>query len=90
MHSRLTDGCEERGKVTIVELLWVTLLIAGAAAGTMAAHARFGFWGGVLGLPAGIGAGLMLCWTIACVLNALLPRKMPSQQGKDRHDGPRA
>lgn len=89
MHSRVIDGCEECGKVTIVELLWVTLLIGGGAAGTMAGHARFGFWGGVVGLPAGIGVGLMVCCTIACFLNALVPRKLPSEQAKD-HEGPRA
>ena len=90
MHSRLTDGREERGKVTFVELLWVTLLIGGGAAGAMAGHSLFGFWGGVVGLPAGIGVGLVVCCTIACLLNALVRRKLPSEQGKDRHESPRA
>jgi hypothetical protein len=32
----------------------------------------------------------MVCCTIACFLNALEPRKLPSEQGKDPHDSPRA
>ena len=72
--------------MTIVELLWVTLLIGGGAAGAMAGHAWFGLWGGVGGLAAGIGVGLMVCCTIACFLNALVPRRAPDESSRIRTD----
>ena len=80
MHSHATTKPGEWGKVTVVELMWVTLLIGGAVAGATVGHAHFGFWGGAIGLPVGIGAGLILCCVIAFLLNVFVPPKPLNQQ----------
>jgi hypothetical protein len=80
MHSHATTRPGEWGKVTVVEFMWVTLLIGGAAAGAIVGHAWFGFWGGAIGLPIGIGAGLILCCVIAYFLSVLVPPNPTNQQ----------
>jgi phage shock protein PspC (stress-responsive transcriptional regulator) len=76
--------CGESGKVTIVELLWVTLLIGGAAAGAMIGRAQFGVWGGAIGLPVGFGVGLLLCCVIAYLLNLIMRPKSPAERERGR------
>ena len=62
------------GKVTIIELLWVTLLIGGGAIGVRAGYVQFEFWGSVIGLPLGLAAGLLVSCGIAFLLNKFLPK----------------
>jgi hypothetical protein len=84
MHSHATTKQGEWGKVTVVELMWVTLLIGGGVAGATVGHAHFGFWGGAIGLPVGIGAGLILCCVIALFLNVFVPPNPVNQQKTTR------
>jgi phage shock protein PspC (stress-responsive transcriptional regulator) len=79
----------DSGKVTLIELLWVTLLIGGAVAGFMVGSAHFGIWGGLLGLPLGIGFGFLVSCVIAYFLNALIrskrtpTNKMPDDKARN-------
>lgn len=84
MRRSRTPGRGELGKVTIVELLWVTLLIGGAAAGVTIGHAQFGVWGGAIGLPVGLGVGLLLCSAIAYFLNLVMRSKSPTARKTGR------
>jgi hypothetical protein len=63
------------GKVTLIELLWVTLLIGGGAVGVRAGYVQFGFWGSVIGLPLGLAAGLLVSCVIAFFLNIYLRKR---------------
>jgi hypothetical protein len=74
----------ESGKVTIIELLWVTLLIGGAAAGAMIGRGQFGLWGAVIGLLVGFGVGLLLCCVIAYFLNLITRPKSPVERERER------
>jgi hypothetical protein len=65
------------GKVTLIELLWVTLLIGGVFVGVIVGSACCGSWGGMLGLPLGIAGGLLVSWLIAHLLNRLFATKRP-------------
>jgi len=60
------------GKVTIVELLWVTLLGVGAVIGVRVGYVWFGLLGSAIGLPLGLATGLLVLCGIACVLNIFL------------------
>lgn len=62
------------GKVTIIELLWVILLIGGASSGVQIGYSHFGICGAVVGLPLGIGIGLVICSVLACFLNILVSK----------------
>jgi hypothetical protein len=63
------------GKITIIELMWVTLLQGGAVTGILIGFTHFGTLGGVIGLPVGIGGGLLLSCGIAFLLNTFLGPK---------------
>lgn len=62
------------GKVTIIELLWVTLLIGGGVFGVRVGYVWSGFWGAVVGLPLGLAMGLLVSCGIAFLLNTFLPK----------------
>lgn len=62
------------GKVTIIELLWVTLWIGGVVIGVRVGYLHFGFWGAVIGLPLGFATGLLVSCGIAFLLNTFLPK----------------
>jgi hypothetical protein len=68
-----TSHCRNSSKATVVDLLWITLLIGGAAAGFVVGSSQLGIWGGLLGIPLGFAVGLLVCYDIACLLNALVP-----------------
>jgi hypothetical protein len=61
------------GKVTIIELLWVTLFIGGSAVGLQVGYVHFGIGGAVVGLLLGFGAGLLVSCGIAFLLNSFFP-----------------
>jgi hypothetical protein len=63
------------GKVTIVELLWVSLLIAGGLAGAIVGCEQFGFWGLAIGLFLGLVMGLLVSCLIAFFLNIYLRKR---------------
>jgi len=57
------------GKATLIELLWVWLLMGGATFGFMFGRSHFGMGGGLLGIPLDLGVGLLVCSGIASLLN---------------------
>ncbi len=68
------------GKVTLIELLWVTLLAAGAEGGLIVGKVHFGICGALLGLIFGLGIGFAACFAIQFLLKAVFP---PNQQKSD-------
>lgn len=75
MRTPRTSMRGELGKVTTIELLWVTLLIGGAAAGAMNGHARFGIWGVAIGMTIGLGVSC----GIAYFLNLIIRSNSPAE-----------
>ena len=66
----------DSGRATLIQLLWVTLPIGGATAGILIGYAHWFIVGGMLGLPLGVAAGLLLFCGIAYLLDTLMSRKL--------------
>ena len=54
--------------MTIFELMWFVLIVAGAVCGGRCGYAHFGTWGAVLGVPLGGGIGFLAAATAAFLL----------------------
>ena len=63
------------GKVTLVELVWCVLWIAGADIGFQIGRLHFGVIGAVVGLILGFGVGLLISCGVAYILNLAVRRK---------------
>jgi hypothetical protein len=68
------------GKVTLVELTYVTLLALGVLGGWLFGKIHFGFWGACLCSVLGLGIGIGACFAFAFFLNAIFPP--PTKPGK--------
>ena len=70
---RLKSLQRQSGKVTLVEMLWVTLLIAGSLIGFhLGYYAHLGIWGSILGLLSGIMIALLVSSVIAFFINKFI------------------
>ena len=70
---------DSEGKVTLVELTYVTLLALGAMGGWVFGKIHFGFWSACLFAVLGLGFGG--CFVFAFILNTIFPRSTkPSKQ----------
>jgi hypothetical protein len=68
-------GTTAQSGMTIFELMWFVLIVAGASEGGIFGYSHFGVWGVVLGVPLGGGvgflAGVVLTFLLALVFKAL-------------------
>ena len=62
-------------KVTIVEVLWMVLLIGGGVIGGRVGYEQFGLLGSAIGLLLGLATGLSISCGIAFLLKALLSKR---------------
>jgi hypothetical protein len=61
---------DSEGKVTMVELTYITLLALGAMGGWVFGKIHVGFWGECLFAVLGLGLGFGGCFVFAFILNA--------------------
>jgi hypothetical protein len=71
---------DSEGKVTLVELTYVTLLALGAMSGWVFGKIHFGFWSACLFAVLGLGLGFGGCFVFAFILNTIFPP--PAKPGK--------
>jgi hypothetical protein len=58
--------------LSLLELLWCVLSLAGAFMGGRLGYSHFGVWGAILGVPLGGVAGLVAAFAIALLLAGVL------------------
>jgi hypothetical protein len=71
---------DNEGKVTLVELTYLTLLAMGVMGGWVFGKIHFGFWGACLFALLGLGLGLGGCFVLAFILNTIFPPAKSSKQ----------
>jgi len=63
------------GRVTIVEVLWMVLLIGGGVIGGRVGYVELGLLGAVIGLLFGLATGLLVAYGIAFLLKTFLSKR---------------
>jgi hypothetical protein len=78
MHMTRSDS---EGKVTLIELAYLTLLALGAMGGWVFGKIHFGFWSACLFGVLGLGLGFGACFVFAFILNTIFspPTKTSKQ-----------
>ena len=63
---------QDHGEVTVIELLWVTLLMGGGVAGLVFGYHRLGLFGAMFGFVLGMVAGLLVSCVLGFFINKFL------------------